>query len=195
MSFKQLVKPQPPRLDGASRFGRFTVHPDAYGASCTDAQVRGDAGDSDETTVRLSDEQFPQITSVRPAHRPDLASRVFSFLRWQGPMMLTGMVLGFSFFTIARVPLGAASAPLAPTPRAAPPVAVGVAEPIPMRAMPSPPPPPIAAEPSAPLFEPERVAARAKSHRRHAKRADRAACDPPFRYDADGIKRMKLKCL
>jgi hypothetical protein len=190
MSFKQ-VKPQPIEPDGSVRFGRCSVHPDTLSATCNGACTPTE-GIDEEQTVRLSDEQLPAITSIktRALRRPDLLARVTSFLRVQGPMMLTGVVLGFSFFTMARMPLGSTSVQAKAAPR--PVVAAAAIDPTPVRAVP-PPPPPAAWEPTQDTIERTPVA-RVAHHRRKAKH-DRAACDPPYRYDAEGIKRLKMKCL
>src|SRR5262249_4015277 len=149
-------------------------------------------GIDDEQTVRLSEEQLPAITSIktRALRRPDLFGRVTSFLRVQGPMMVTSIVLGFSFFTMARMPLGSSNMPPKTAPR---PIAAAAIDATPVRAVP-PPPPPAVWEPIVNTIERAPVARAAAHHRRKAKH-DRAACDPPYRYDADGIKRLKLKCL
>jgi len=191
MSFKQL-KPHPTHPDGSVRFGRCSVHPDSLAATCNGACTPTE-GLEEEETVRLSEEQLPAITSIKTrAHRrPDLLWRVTTFLRVQGPMMLTGVVLGFSFFTMARMPLGSPAGLLKPTRPAA--AAGATLDPTPARAMP-PPPAPVAWEPMVDTIE-RAPATRAAAHRRRKAKHDKAACDPPYRYDAEGIKHLTLKCL
>jgi hypothetical protein len=187
MSFK-LLKPQPTQLDESARFGRCAVHPASLASSCNGACTPSGTIDEEET-VRLSDEQLP-VTSVTRAHRPDWLTQVTSFLRVQGPTMVTGIVLGFSFFTMTRMPLGSSNAAGKASPH---PVAAAAIDPTPVRAMlPAPPP---AWDPAVDTIERAPVARAPTRHRRKARHADRASCDPPYRYDADGIKRIKLKCL
>jgi hypothetical protein len=128
------------------------------------------------------------------------AARGRAFLRRPAPMMVTGLLLGFALFTLVRVPFRASAAatpqaPLEHSLAAFAPVAARAAEP-----------PPLQPTRSFDIDEPfpradgaaETTASRGKAIYRKSnskQKATRASCDPPFRFDASGIKRIKRKCI
>jgi hypothetical protein len=157
----------------------------------------GERLDPDETTVRFE-------SDVRPSPRFSYwVARQRLMLRGQGSMLLLGVVLGCLFFALLRASLGvsiAASAPPVPARQAlieaSPPhttehfrlpeytllphllAALGPA--------------PVAV--AEPRSRAEARAQRARLARKH-RRAALASCDPPYRFDAAGIKRIKRACL
>jgi hypothetical protein len=172
--------------------GRFPPVPDF--SRCQPLQ----RPEQDEATIR-----FPVSSSLPP---PPLSPPLESFwldrwrpvLRGRVSMLATGVVLGILLFLVVRAPLGSSQAGTPPPPpieRSKP-----YDRPLPMlepsrpaSVDPAPAAAPVASvAPSAQATLPrEKKARTAGTSRRHAS----SSCDPPYRYDRDGIKRIKLRCL
>jgi hypothetical protein len=141
--------------------------------------------------------------SVAPKPSRDLDANSWgALLRGPPSLILIGIVLGFVLFTVTVARLLPVGGTPAQARRAAEPApASTVILPAKVIAM-SMATPEVPAEPGAeavppPITKFEDVGKlRVKGHRKGTRRyASVADCDPPFRVDADGIKRIKLRCI
>jgi hypothetical protein len=150
----------------------------------------GERLDVDEETVRFESDVRP-----RPRFGYWVARQRF-LLRGQVSMLLLGVVLGCLFFLLLRASLGvsvAAPAPGAPaqtSTEASPPHTTEHFRSAELALLPQ----LLAAVAEPRLGRAEARAERAKTSRKH-RPATPASCDPPYRYDAAGIKRIKRACL